>query len=54
MNYLTVKEAALQWQISERQVQILCKSNRIAGAIRVSRIWLIPKEAKKPTKNKIS
>lgn len=34
-----------------RQVQILCKENRIAGAARMSRIWIIPENAEKPTKD---
>lgn len=49
-NYLTVKETAEKWGITERQVQILCKTNRIQGAIQVSRIWLIPTNAAKPTR----
>ena len=48
--YITVQEAALKWGISPRQVQILCKSNRIDGATRMSRIWIIPENAEKPTK----
>ena len=36
--YMTVKEAAKQWDISERQVQKLCKAKRIAGVIYVSRV----------------
>lgn len=46
--YMTVQEAAKQWNISERQVQKLCKANRIEGVIHLSRVWLIPKNAKKP------
>ena len=49
-DYMTVKEAAIKWKITERQVQILCKTNRIQGAIQVSRIWLIPLNAAKPTR----
>lgn len=44
--YITVQEAALKWGISPRQVQILCKSNRIDGATRMSRIWIIPETQK--------
>lgn len=36
--YITVQEAALKWGISPRQVQILCKSNRIDGATRTELI----------------
>lgn len=49
-NYMTVKETAIKWNITERQVQILCKSKRIPGAIQVSRIWLIPLNSVKPTR----
>ena len=49
-NYMTVKETAVKWKITERQVQILCKTNRVQGAIQVSRIWLIPSNAVKPTR----
>ena len=49
-NYMTVKETAAKWKITKRQVQILCKTNRIQGAIQVSRIWLIPSNALKPTR----
>ena len=45
--YITVQEAALKWGISPRQVQILCKSNRIDGATRMSRIWIIPENAER-------
>lgn len=47
--YITTQEAASKWNISPRQVQMLCKSNRIDGAIQIKRIWLIPSEAQKPT-----
>ncbi len=49
-NYMNVKEAAAKWKITERQVQILCKTDRIQGAIQISRIWLIPLNATKPTR----
>ena len=50
--YITVQEAAEKWGITSRQVQILCKENRIEGAARMSRIWIIPEDAVKPTGNK--
>ena len=50
--FITVREAAEKWGITPRQVQILCKSNRIKGATRMSRIWIIPEKAKKPTSEK--
>lgn len=50
--YITVQEAAKKWGITPRQVQILCKNNRILGATRMSRIWVIPENANKPTIDK--
>lgn len=49
--YITAQEAAHKWNITTRQVQILCKDGRIDGVARVSRIWLIPENAEKPTKS---
>lgn len=46
--YMTVQEAAIKWNISERRIQILCSENRIEGVVRLSRVWLIPKDAQKP------
>ena len=48
MDYISAPEAAENWGISERRGQKLCKENRIPGVVRFSRIWLIPKDAKKP------
>ena len=50
--YITVQEAAEKWGVTTRQVQFLCKGNKIVGAMRMSRIWIIPENAKKPTKSK--
>lgn len=50
--YITVQEAAEKWGITPRQVQILCKANRIVGATRMSRIWIIPENAEKLTNDK--
>lgn len=50
--YITVQEAAEKWGVTPRQVQILCKTNRIPEATRLSRIWIIPESAEKPTNEK--
>lgn len=42
-DYMSVKETAKKWGLSERRVQILCSNNRIQGVIRINRMWLIPK-----------
>lgn len=46
--YMTVQEAASKWELSERRIQKLCADNRIDGVVHLSRVWLIPKTAKKP------
>ena len=48
MKYLSSKEAADKWGISERRVQILCNQDRIAGVIRIGSTWGIPDDAEKP------
>ena len=50
--YITVQEAAEKWGVTPRQVQPLCKEGRIAGVSRMGRIWIVPKDAKKPAGNK--
>lgn len=53
MEYISTLEAAKKWGISERRVQKLCEENRIPGVVRFSRMWLIPKDAEKPTDRRI-
>lgn len=48
VDFMSVQETAKEWGISVRRIQKLCEENRIDGAIKFSRIWAIPKEAKKP------
>lgn len=48
MEYMSALETAKKRGISERRVQKLCAENRIPGVQRISRMWLIPKDAKKP------
>lgn len=54
MDYISVKEAAQKFQLSERRVQKLCETNRIDGCTMVSGIWLIPAMAKKPSDERLS
>jgi len=48
MEYMTVQEAAKKWNITKRWVQNLCEENRVNGAVWFIRVWMIPKDAKKP------
>ena len=52
--YITVKEAAKKWEISERRVRTLCQEGRVGGAIKKGRVWKIPKSAQKPNDERYS
>lgn len=47
-DYMTAQEAAEKWNVSLRWVQRLCKENRVKGSLNINRVWLIPKETKRP------
>lgn len=47
--YITVKQAAEKWGISDRRVRILCAEGKIPGAYQDGRAWKIPYDATKPT-----
>lgn len=48
MTYWKVSEAAEKWNMSRRRVQDLCRLNKIPGAQRWGRDWMIPADAKRP------
>ena len=48
MTYLTAAQTAEKWNISLRRVQDLCRLDRIPGARRMGRDWMIPADAKRP------
>jgi excisionase family DNA binding protein len=48
MNYITTREAAEKWGISERRILQYCNAGRIPGAAKMGNTWLIPKDAEKP------
>ena len=53
MEYITAKDAAIKWGISERRVQLLCEQGRIDGVQRLGKAWAIPKESLKPVDKRI-
>ena len=48
MEYMTVRETAERWKISERLVQKYCAQGRVEGATRFGSSWGIPANARKP------
>ena len=45
---VSCKEKALEWKITPRAVNEMCKKGKIDGAVKEKGIWMIPKEATKP------
>lgn len=54
MEYLTVRETAEKWRLSDRMVQQLCIDGRIPGAQKFGKSWAIPAEAEKPQDPRIA
>ncbi|MBQ8546205.1 MAG: hypothetical protein IJ437_04615 [Clostridia bacterium] len=52
MELITVKEASKKWGVTERRVQILCSQEKIKGAVRFGRAWMIPEHAVLPSSAK--
>ena len=48
LSFISAKEAAEKWNISQRRVSVLCSENRIKGAMMVGNMWIIPSNAEKP------
>lgn len=46
--FMTVKQTAEKWGLSERRVRILCSTGRIPGVYQKGRAWKIPVDAVKP------
>ena len=53
MDYLSVKETAINFNTSERHVQQLCDAGQIQGAKMIHGVWVIPSNASKSTDDKI-
>ena len=49
MEFMTASQAAKQWHISQRRVQILCSEGRIPGVFKLGEAWAIPAYVEKPT-----
>lgn len=47
-SYLSIREAAEKWGVSERRINQYCSEGRIPGAQRFGMSWAIPDDAEKP------
>lgn len=53
MEYMTIKDAAEKWGITQRRIQVLCVEGRIEGAVRFGKAWAIPIDTEKPSDARI-
>ena len=53
MEFMTIKEAAVKWNLSVRRVQTICNEGMIEGAMKFGNTWAIPKDAVKPVDKRI-
>ena len=53
MQYMTTKEAAEKWNISERRIRRLLQDGRIEGAVKLGNSWNIPIDVDKPVDKRI-
>ena len=51
--WMTCKEAAFKWNLTERWVSQLCKSGKIPGAVKKGKRWEIPHTAVQPEDTRI-
>lgn len=48
------KQLAVEWGLSERTINVLCKKGKIHGAIKVGKSWQIPDDVEKPADGRVS
>lgn len=53
MNYMSTKEAAVLWNVSERMVRLYCTEGRIPEAVQQGEFWFIPAGASKPKRKAV-
>lgn len=49
MDHMTLKEANEKWGVTPWRVNYYCAGGRIPGAVKMATIWLLSKDAEKPT-----
>lgn len=49
LQYMSCRDAAERWNISQRRVSVLCAENRIPNVATLGNMWIIPIDAEKPT-----
>ncbi len=49
MRFISVEKAAEKWDISQKEVELLCSENKITNATIIENMWHIPDNIEKPT-----
>ncbi|MCH5270150.1 MAG: SPFH domain-containing protein [Lachnospiraceae bacterium] len=52
--YKSIKEIADEWGLTTRSVRAMCANNKIKGAEKIGRDWIIPSEAERPMDKRIT
>jgi len=52
--FMTIKEAAESWNLTERRVQKMCADGAIAGVQKFGKSWAIPRGAQKPIDRRVT
>ena len=52
--FMTVKETAERWRLTERRVQKMCSDGKIEGVQKFGSAWVIPEEAEKPEDGRVT
>ena len=53
MEFMTVKQAAEKWRLSERRLQTICNEGKITGVVKFGKAWAIPMDAERPVDKRI-
>ena len=48
--FVKAEDMAVRWDVSVRQVQLLCQNGKIEGASKFGNVWAIPENTSKPTR----
>ena len=52
--FMTIKETAERWNLTERRVQKMCSDGRIDGVQKFGSAWAIPLNAKRPPDGRVT
>lgn len=53
-DFMTIKETAEKWNLTERRVQKMCSDGRIEGVQKFGCAWAIPRNAARPNDGRVT